>query len=155
MVESFSEMFCFKVKCVKSIWNFHWSKILLQRHRFSTTFPFDLTYPPLKHFANILGLHMAMPRSQKGRSGWHDFIVKNQRWGNRRKSQEEIWYRLDFHLHWTCPRDCQSFQTNEVLHSTGSWHVPGRCKFQDLIIGLRFCLTSHFIVSLAFSDSAI
>ena len=37
-------MFCFKVKFVKPIWNFHWSKILLQLHRFSTIFHFDLTF---------------------------------------------------------------------------------------------------------------
>ena len=41
-MESFSKIVCCKVKFVKSIWNFHWSKILLQRHGFSTVFHFDL-----------------------------------------------------------------------------------------------------------------
>ena len=43
IVESFSEIVCFKVKFAKSIWNFHWSKILLQRHGFLAIFPLDLT----------------------------------------------------------------------------------------------------------------
>ena len=33
----------FKVKFLKSIWIFHWSKILLQRYVFLAIFPFDLT----------------------------------------------------------------------------------------------------------------
>ena len=36
-------MFCFKVKFAKSIWNFHWSKILLQRYGFLAIFHFGLT----------------------------------------------------------------------------------------------------------------
>ena len=36
-------MFCFKVKFLKSIWKFHWSKILVQRHGFLAIFPFDWT----------------------------------------------------------------------------------------------------------------
>ena len=36
-------MSCFKVKFLKWIWNFHWSKILLQRYVFFAIFPFDLT----------------------------------------------------------------------------------------------------------------
>ena len=36
-------MSCFKVKFLKWIWNFHWSKILLQRCVFLAIFPFDLT----------------------------------------------------------------------------------------------------------------
>ena len=43
MIESFLEMSCFKDKFLKSIWNFHWSKILLQRYGFLAIFPFDLT----------------------------------------------------------------------------------------------------------------
>ena len=44
IVESFSEMFCFKVKFLESIWKIHWRKILLKRHGFLAIFHLDLTY---------------------------------------------------------------------------------------------------------------
>ena len=36
-------MFCFNLKFLKPIWNFHWYKILLQWYVFLTISPFDLT----------------------------------------------------------------------------------------------------------------
>ena len=76
-VESFSEMFCFKIKFPKSVWNFHWCKILLQWPVLSTIFPFDLTYATsnVENFnRDFTVLHSVLNISRNARRKCGDFL---------------------------------------------------------------------------------
>ena len=87
-------MYWFTLLVLKSIWNFHWSKILLQRYVNSTIFHFDLTnttstvgklrinvikWDFLVWFSNHCGLHFlcTFQHERQRRRFWTTFEIQS------------------------------------------------------------------------------
>ena len=69
---------------------------------------------------------MAVPGPQAVRGGRHDAADRDLGEGHRREPPEALHGRLDLHLHRPGPNLGQPLQTDEVLHTAGDRHVPGR-----------------------------
>ena len=128
-------MSCFKVKFLKSIWNFHWSKFLLQRHGFLAIIHFHLTYTTssVKKFSKS-GLYWLFSSVTAHKFCPIFLILQCSSYG--------VWFsRLNLLQNQGLTKRAQQFSL--IL------------EFSFLRICLRFWFTGHFIVSFTFSHFAI